>query len=293
MENNKIITGITIILVGVFFTLANLGYISFSVFLSIFDLWPLILVVVGINIMFNKKRFVKVITWTLFFITLIFYGVFFEGQNRLGEWTTDSIYLKKPIETKFGELHLDIGASKVNLISESDRLLKADLEGGKLSYSEKYKNNNQTASITFENKNFSTINFNKNGGTYNFALNKDVIWDLDFDMGAVTGKLDLEDVPVKSLDLDLGAGNLDIILGSMYEKGDIKIDTGASNISITIPKDAGVKIKIDSALSKTNIDDLDLNKNKDYYISPNYENASVKLDLDIDMGVGKIDFIVK
>jgi len=60
-----------------------------------------------------------------------------------------------------------------------------------------------------------------------------------------------------------------------------------------IPKDAGIKVKLDTALTKTNVTDLKLNKSGDYYISSNYDEADTQLDFDIDMGAGKIDFKIK
>lgn len=60
-----------------------------------------------------------------------------------------------------------------------------------------------------------------------------------------------------------------------------------------MPKDAGIRLKLDAALTKTNIEDLNLNKLRDHYVSTNYDDASTKLDFDIDMGAGKIDFQFK
>jgi len=86
---------------------------------------------------------------------------------------------------------------------------------------------------------------------------------------------------------------LNIILGNKYGKSDIEIDSGASNINIAVPRDAGVKIKLDSSLSKINMDDLNLIKLGDHYISPDYEEKDVKLGFRINMGVGRVDFRVK
>lgn len=292
MNKNKLFTGIMLIVLGLLFLLVNLGYLSIHVFFSIFDLWPLILVVVGINILFRNKPILHYITWILFFVILIAYGVFINGAPiKKNKYVHNNFSITKSANTSYGELNLGTGAARLTIDSEGENLLTTNQSGRKLIFREAYKNNKETAILSFKEEEFKGILWNSNNRSeYSFKLNKDIIWDLDLDFGAVSGDLNLAEVPVKSLDLDFGAGDLHIILGTKYEKTNVKIDSGASNLDITMPNDAGIKIKLDTALTKTNVADLSLNKSGDYYISSNYEEAPTKLDFDIDMGAGKIDF---
>lgn len=293
MKNNKLISGIILIALGIFFFLANLGYIDFTVLFSIFDLWPLIFVVIGINLLFNKKRIITLITWIIFLIILIAYGMFFSGGNIRKNKAEFNTSFTKLAETSYGELDLDIGAANVNIGLEEKDLLRVNSRGIELDYSHTYNSNKEITSFNFENTGHNIMFLSNNSSNYNFNLNENVIWDLDLELGAISGTLNLEDIPIKSIDLDIGAGNLDIILGNKYKKSNIKIDGGVSKLSLVVPKDVGIKIKLDSGLSKINIDHLDLIKLGDHYISSNYEEKDIKLDFDISMGVGKIDFKVK
>lgn len=293
MKNNKLISGIILIVLGVFLLLANLGYISFAALFSVFDLWPLIFVVVGINILFNKKPIINFITWIMFLIILIAYGMFFSGGNVKKNRAEFNTSFTKLTETSYGELELDIGAANVNIGSEEKDLLRVNSKGIELDYSHRYNNNKEITSFNFENTGHNIMFLSNNSSNYNFNLNENVIWDLDLDLGAISGVLNLEDIPIRSFDLDIGAGKLDVILGNKYKKSNIKIDGGVSTLSLVVPKDAAIKMKLDSGLSKINIDHLNLTKLEDYYISSNYEEADMKLDFDISMGVGKIDFKIK
>lgn len=290
MDNRKLTIGVILIILGVLFLLANLGYISFDVLFGIFDLWPLLLVVAGINILFNKKTIIVLITWIIFFAVLILYGVFYGGVNADVDFKTHFV---KPAETSYGKLNLDIGAARISVDSEKDDLLKVDAQGVKLGHNNTYKNDMETAIFNFANKSHSPTIYSTKGSNYNFKLNEDVIWDLDLDLGAISGTLNLENIATRAVDLDMGAGNLNIVLGNKHGKSDIEIDSGASNINITVPRDAGVKIKLDSSLSKINIDDLNLIKLGDHYISPDYDEKDVKLVFRVNMGVGRVDFKVK
>lgn len=111
---------------------------------------------------------------------------------------------------------------------------------------------------------------------------------MDLNLGAVLCEMNLEDIPLRKIDLDPGAADLTFILGSKHDL-DFKVDAGASNINIIIPQDLGLKIAIDSALSSSNIKDMNLIHREDYYISQNYDDASVTFNLDIDRGVGNIN----
>lgn len=300
MNKNKLSGAIILIAIGVFLFLKNLGYIDFNIFVGILDLWPLILIVIGVNMLFNKKKVVPFITWIAFFIILILYSVFYQNiniynftGNAKAELVQKNINIEKDSKTSYGEFELDIGASKVDIDSEEEKLISAHLKSGNLRYNESYENNKEIAILEFENKDNIGINFGRLNNDYNFNLNKDIIWDLDLDLGAISGELNLVEVPIKSIDLDLGAADLDVILGNKYRESFIKIDSGASDLNIIIPEGSGIKIKLDGALTATNIDDLNLNKLGDYYISSNYEDANTKLEFDIDMGAGAIDFEIR
>lgn len=290
MNNRKLTGGIFLIVLGALFLLANLGYISFDMLFGVFDLWPLLLVVAGINILFNRKPIIVLITWIIFFTVLILYGTFYEKVNTGVDFKTHFV---KPVETSYGELNLNMGAARINVDSEKDNLLKVDARGIKLDHNNAYKNDMETAIFNFANKNHSSTVYRIRDSSYNFKLNEDVIWDLDLNLGAVSATLNLENIATRTVDLDMGAGNFEIILGNKYNKSDIKIDSGASNINITVPKDAGIKIKLDGSLNRINIDDLNLIRLGDYYISPDYDEKDVKLAFRVNMSVGKVDFRVK
>ena len=273
---------------GVFLLLANLGLINYNVFYSIFDLWPLLLIVIGINVIFKDNKIVSYITWLFFFIILIVYGVYTQGASQNEEISTDYV-LEKREETKYANLDLDLGASRLNINSTDNDLLRADLIGRRLDHRQKYSNGNEKVDIVFASKAHNMLNLQGYDATYDFNLNNGVIWDIDLDLGALSGEINLEDIPVRSIDLDSGAASLTIILGDKHDL-DFAIDSGASSIDIIIPTGVGLRIDMDSGLTSSNIKELGLGDMGDYYITPGYDSADVKIDMDIDTGVGKINF---
>lgn len=290
---NKVIIGLILVTVGIFLLLANLGIINYNVFYNIFNLWPLLLIVIGINIVFRNTKAISYIAWGLFFVIIIIYGVYTQNNLETSDLSTETIVMERRAETRYADLDLDLGASRLNINSTDDELLLGNLKGRRLNYTEKYSNGREKVDILFESGNFNLTNFQANqDATYDFYLNNEIIWDLDLDLGALSGQLNLEDIPTRSLDLDIGAASLTIVLGDKHDL-DFSIDSGASSIDIIIPKGVGLKIELDIGLSANNIDDLDLIYNDDYYISSNYDSAETKINIDVDSGLGKINFSYK
>lgn len=77
INTKKLTDGIILIGIGLLFLLKNLGIIHWSIFSVLFQLWPLILVVAGINIIFKNNAIITIITWGLFFMGIFFYGSLF------------------------------------------------------------------------------------------------------------------------------------------------------------------------------------------------------------------------
>lgn len=287
---NKELGGLIFIIIGILLLLFNMGTINFNVFISLLDLWPLILIAIGINIIFKNNRVISYITWGLLFVIIIIFSISTQGISNTSIRSNDIVIEKFP-ETKYGSLNLDTGASKIIMDSTDKHLLSADLRGRQLDLKQEYNNNNETAIINFQSGMFKIRDRDRerHNTLYNFYLNKDVIWDIDLNLGAVSCEMNLEDIPVRRIDLDSGAADLTFILGNKHNL-DFEIDAGASNINIIIPQDVGLKIEIDSALSSSNIKDLNLIDRGDYYTSQNYDDANIILNFDIDMGVGNINF---
>lgn len=285
---NKIILGLIFITIGVFLLLANLGIINYNAFYSIFDLWPLLLIVIGINVIFRDNKIISYITWLLFFIILIVYGLYTQKATESQDLFTDHV-IEKHEETKYANLDLDLAASRLNINSTDSDLLTADLRGRRLNLRQEYSNGYEKVDISFESRAYNMFNLQTNDATYDFNLNNELIWDIDLDLGALSGEINLEDIPVRSIDLDSGAASLSIILGDKHDL-DFAIDSGASSLDIIIPTGVGLKIDMDSGLTSSNIEELALTDMGDYYISSDYDSADVKINMDIDTGVGKVNF---
>ncbi|OLS03612.1 LiaI-LiaF-like domain-containing protein [Tissierella creatinophila] len=295
IKNKKVNLGIVLIVIGIIWILSNLNLINVNVYnivnymiRGVFDLWPLILVIVGINIMF-KREGLNTILWILFFIVLIVYSLFIKG-NILEKTSNgnlkDEIYtveMREDIEK--GKLDLDVGATSFNIDPIDDDFAKLEHDG---TFNYKFSRKGNEENLYISNEIPNDILNNKNKRSFELGLNKEIPWELDLDVGAISGNLNLKDIMVKKLDVDMGAGKIEITLGDKAELTSMDIDAGASQIILNIPESSGLKLNYDGALNSTNFDDLGLIKTENgKYVSDNFNAASSKYEIEVDMGVGQ------
>ncbi|WP_432663893.1 DUF5668 domain-containing protein [Wukongibacter baidiensis] len=295
MKNRGIAGGLLLIFIGLFWLMTNLEIISWSVFDVMFRLWPVTLIVIGINIIFRERSSIRYLTWGIFFIIIIAFG--FYQQYRYGNDTlinTDSnMAIENRAETTTGELNLKLVGGDIRIDSTDDNLINANIPDARVSKNVKFTNGNTKVNIDIEQESVSFQINNGKSHNYNFSLNDDLLWDIDIDVGATDGTMDFSNIKLAKLDMDIGASDLDLIFGDKAKHAIVNIDGGVSDIKITVPENLGVRIDVDSFIKETNLNSLGWKRVDGFYFSPNYEEAEKKLDIDIDMAIGDLNIKVK
>ena len=293
MKSNKGVGfGVFLLTVGIIWVLVSVGVISWSIFHALFVLWPLVLVLIGINIIFRNNEIIKAVAWVAFLAVVISYGYFFEdgrtGDSGEGITAGRSVSIERRAEVQKGNLKIAFGGTRINLDSDASALLEAEIQDEYVTYSDKVEDG--VSKIAFDKKNYNIGSFNKNLSTrYNrFHLSNQVPWDIEIDTGAVDAAFDLSGLAVEKFSLDMGAANISLTLGDDYANPRIDINAGAAKLDIKVPSDAGVRIRVDGALNSTNLDGPGWEKRDRTYYSEGYDDAAVKIDMDVDTAVSKL-----
>jgi hypothetical protein len=293
MNNKHLSFGVFLLSVGVIWALVNFGFIEWTVFNSIITLWPLLIIMAGINIIFRDNELVKSLGWVIFLSVVVLYGQSYSVKiDKTSQLEGKRVVIERLAETKNAELKLDLGGVILDVDSNTSNLVDAVITDPNARYTANYKNGNETADIRFTKVKPLIIPQKED---YSISLNKDIVWDIiDLNVGAISGSLDLSQLKVKKVDLDAGAGKLEFIMGNLVDNTDVKIDAGASKIQFIVPADVGVRVKFDGGLNKTNLNDLGWQKQSgNVHLSPNYNASKTKINMDVDMGAGKFDIIQK
>lgn len=297
MKNKNYLLGFILITFGSIWLLNNFNVIDFQLrylIRGIGDLWPLILVVLGFNLLI-KNQTIEKISWIAFLLLLIGYSVFLNYGYSPGKLTPGNIIKEdqKNYSIEFsqgitkGEIDLDIGGMEFDVTS-TDAPEFANLSSTITGLRHETNVSGTTQKLKVYNRG-ETLAFNESS-SYNLdlSINQSIPWYIDLDGGAIDGYLDLKEVNVEKLDVDMGAGKIEIDLGLKSNLSEILIDSGVSQVVINIPANSGVRIDFEGALNSTNLGDLNLNKEgNSVYVSENYHDSPSKYSIDVDMGLGE------
>jgi len=317
VKKSNIIFGLILVFFGIFVLLNNLDLIRWSIFDVLFDLWPLIFVALGASIVFNDKKTTKTIIWVSFLVIIIIYGFYLQyadykssnnnsgiqtnifstiGSNSNNKNNSSFESISFLLDDKTEKASLDLRLAAVDLeigFTSNMNLLDGYVNSKNVERKIDYTNGGENAKIVLKEKD-KLINFKGSKG-YKSELNlsNKIIWDIDGDIGAVNGNMDFRNLRINNLDLDFGAGDIDLLLGNNVENLNVSIEAGATNISVTVPKDLGVRVKLDGAIKQSNLKKLNWSQVNDWYVSPNFDSSLSKASIDVDMGIGNFDLKVK
>ncbi|GIV45818.1 MAG: hypothetical protein KatS3mg036_0636 [Ignavibacterium sp.] len=302
MKTSHYFWGMFFVSLGALVLIGNLTDFSFQ-WSTAWKFWPSVLILIGISIML-KNQIGKAVIASLAGIVLAlsiyasvsattslinsdFEIVIDDDNNAVFDTTYFSQEYNDSIKT--AALNFNGGAGSFKLFSTTDKLIDFKAEGLKDLYSVRRNDVGSYSEIFFDMKGRSIKIGKENYKNFvEISLNTNPEWDLNFDVGAASLDLDLTQFKVRKTEINMGAAALRIKYGEQITTSDLKIDAGASDIDILIPKDVACEIKTDAALSSKNFVGFTKIKS-DLYRTPNFDNAAKKLYIDIDCGVSSID----
>ncbi len=86
MKTDKIVLGVILIILGVLFLFANLNFISWDFVSGLWKLWPLVLVLWGLNLVIKEKPLLKTILFLLL-VLVAFVVYFYTYRGKLTRFT--------------------------------------------------------------------------------------------------------------------------------------------------------------------------------------------------------------
>jgi hypothetical protein len=201
--------------------------------------------------------------------------------------------VKKEIEQneeKELEVSLELGAGKLKLTGGTDKIME-----GTFSYKGKAGDPVIDYEETEDFKGELTI-IQRDGITWNpcsvkqdwnLALNDILPLFLHLELGAGKSELNLSEINLKDLKIEAGVGETRIDLtGEWEESFKVQIESGVGKTRLLLPKHVGVKLDVDKGIGRVQADYF-MNVG-DTFRNQVYENAHVKIDIDINIGIGDV-----
>ncbi|MDF1513506.1 MAG: toast rack family protein, partial [Anaerolineae bacterium] len=116
-------------------------------------------------------------------------------------------------------------------------------------------------------------------GDHNLDFSNLSVTSLNVKVGAGNVNIDLTDNSgLRDMDFDIGAGNVDIDLDGVWDqKVDVSIQGGVGRISLRLPNDVGVRVNVSKGIG--NVDARGLSRQGDSYTNEAYEENGTVLDI--------------
>lgn len=255
---------IVLIGVGLMWLLNNVGLISAANISVVFRLWPLVLIVMGFDLLFGRKSpavgaMIGIIT-VLTFIGLMLVG---PALGLAANLDVQSASYSEPLDdASSAQIELDgaMGALTVSASEDSSNLFDASLNYvGEV----EYQTSGQSQRVislrqTDDNSGISFFTFNwladEEPLSWDVSLSPDVPMDLNINGGVGSSRLDLSDIQLQSLNINSGVGQMSVNLPAMADSYNATINSGTGQIDISIADNAALDLIVNGGVGQVSID---------------------------------------
>ena len=209
------------------------------------------------------------------------------------------------------EVAIEMGAGELDVSGGADELLDAEFTFNVPRWEPEvdYSVRNGNGRLTIKQPSTDGINLPSSYRyEWDIQLNDDVPLDLQVNVGAGEGMLDLSGLNLQSLDLRSGAGDVEVWLGDTaletavvdagvgrlvldlsgdwQQDATIDVNTGIGDLTVRVPRDVDVEINTDLGIGDLEADGFA--RRGGAYVHDASSGADVTLMLDIDGGIGQI-----
>jgi len=276
---------------GVVFLLSNFGYLALSAWQVILYLWPLFLIAIGFDILIGRRSRLLSLLGLVLMIVLFVGSMWAIGAGTRSYETTEVRSIRQDVEgAERAQVMIEPGIGALNLtaLPEMEALIIGTIPSEKaLSVSESFELADENA----------IYRLHATSGNYAFPGITDIFsWDLalsplipinlEVELGLGNIAMGLQSVELSGLKLDLGVGSMTINLPEDVDF-DGTIDAAIGQVVLYVPKDVGLRVQKDTALVIVQFPD-DYQLEDGVYTSPNYHSADHRIDLRLDMAIGRI-----
>jgi hypothetical protein len=318
MKTNRIFPGLLFLFFGVVFLLNNFGYLDFH-WSNVFRLWPIILIMVGLNLIFSNNRspwatFIKIVVIIGGLTYILFGGIWnraedsrswnlpFEKKSRIDRQEKKENKSVTKLEgkgnfnisftpgTQLAVLNINGGATKYELNASTPDLFKAETHEFYSGFKLDHRTIDSVQILDFNMKGEGDNKWNfKNGTKSNKAiiwLNTQPEWEVNIAAGASELDFDLSKFKVKKLKIEGGAASFDIKLGEPLTSTQVDIQTGVSETVVKVPAAIACRIVTDAGLSSKSFEGF-TTKNSNTFETENFESAPKKIFIYLKGGVSE------
>ena len=299
-RKRSLVWPVFLITLGVIVLLNNLNVIDWNIWLVFSRVWPLLLVVAGLDLIFGRRSDIWSSILIIVVIGMFAFGAWIVqmvGSNWAGDLTTQHVSYPLGGEEQAKILiDFSVGELEINSLSESNNVLEGTLDiYENETLVQDFSTNDGTADLrlTTSGDEFSPPwlvgNLFDNTRDWIILLSDLVPIDLDVNTGVGVTVIDLRDLNLMDLTVDSGVGETIVYLSNIGSYS-VSISAGVGEMTVYVPKETAARIQLEIGIGDTSISG-DYQYSGNFYISPNFEDAEDQVEIFISGGIGSVEVI--
>ena len=299
IRTRRVLVPVALIAIGALILLANLGVLSSQALQRLADLWPLLLIIIGIQLVLNHvlPRRQATVAGVAATALIVAAAIAYAALAPVPAEGTQRVNSSQPIAgLSAAVLDLNYSAASVTLhaADTGTDLYRATIEypGGENPPTVSVDQQTGTVSIS---GNFGGFHFfGSNSRKLDITLSSHIPWTVRLSGGASGLHFDLRQLQLRNLQINGGASSVDGQLGPAKGTVGLDISGGASNVSLRIPSGSQWSVALEGGVSSANIDGQSsgalgsVSKQ-----SSGYTGASDRFDIRVSGGVSHLNLRTK
>jgi len=285
------IWGIFLLFLGVVFLLQTLNILPWGLWEILWRFWPVLIIIIGLGILLRRYN-----VWLVSLLVLAIIGaclgiaIWQYGLSPALGMVSYSEPLgnmeRAQIEVDFtaGDIHIgSLPPGSPNFVEAASEARSSD---GSMNVDFHQQDGVGTLRLSIGRVNRPF--WGGDGIRWEVNFTRNIPLTLNIKSAASNTELYLSELKVTELRLDVDAGNCKVTVPSSAGTTYAYIKSDVANLEVNVPDGVAAKIRLDTDLSASDVDENRFPKQGDYYISDNFDTAQNRIYLEIESDVGRV-----
>jgi len=274
---------------GMVFLLNNFGVLAWDVWFTIWRLWPILIISLGLDILIGQRIWWKSLIGLILIVAILFAVISLAGIDPIrGQAVTGTTIEQELGAARTAEINVSpaIGDLDVGSLSDSDKLIVGSVGSDRFGQiMTDYSLRDDEAEFSLESRSGS---FNMGSGQWKWdlRLNPVIPIGLNVNMGGGDINLELGENLINELNVSQGLGDISLLV-SDKASSDVNLSQAIGQITVDIPRGLEIELRVDKALSNLSVPSNFVMRGESYF-SPNSVESDNRLKLDIEQAIGNI-----
>ena len=280
---------------GVIFLLNNMGRLSWDIWDTLWRMWPVLLIAIGLDILFGRRSAIGALIALVLIVALIGGAVWFAVTQvpLLAGQTLTTNQIAQPLGDATSadvQISFSVGSLRIGALKDSGNLIEGILGTGPgETITSDYRVDGNVAHYQLKSQGVPFMPFGrrKYDQSWNLDLSSSVPMTLRVSTGVGEASLDLSSLQVTDLDVNSGVGQTQVKLPA---RGQLraKVSGGIGQVVVTIPEGMAARIHGSAGLGGLTVSSRFISQGGGQYASANYATAQDRVDLNISGGIGEV-----